>query len=258
MLEVPAGQRAQPVRREERAPRRRGASKIRSRCSTLDDAEQERGRRRLADDWPARRSRSSSVRAVEQPREPLADGLRAARAPRSSIDGERGQRQDADHRAHLDRHDDAVGPAQLVVVEAVLLVPEALLLDRLGDQREVLEELEHEVGRPGAPWRFRIDGDRRHAERVRRHPAGRVRLLEHVARGQVRAVDRADVVEPEEAALEDVRAVRVLRLTHQVKLTSSLSKMRLRKSTSRPPSIAKTSSAAQACTGGLTSSNAHS
>ena len=34
--------------------------------------------------------------------------------------------------------------------------------------------------------------------------------------------------------------------------------MRLRNAMSRPPSIANTSSAANACTGGLTSSNAHS
>ena len=76
--------------------------------------------------------------------------------------------------------------------------------------------------------------------------------------GQVRAVDRADVVEAEEAALEDVRAVGVQRLTHHVKLTSSLSKIRFRKSMSWAPSIANTSSAAQACTGGFTSSNDHS
>ena len=48
------------------------------------------------------------------------------------------------------------------------------------------------------------------------------------------------------------------RLTHQVKLTSSLSKTRLRKSRSRPPSMANTSSAAHACTGGLTSPKSHS
>src|SRR5271166_4149901 len=41
------------------------------------------------------------------------------------------------------------------------------------------------------------------------------------------------------------------RFIHQVKFTSSLSKIRLRKSMSRPPSMAKTSSAAHACTGGL-------
>src|SRR5262249_38979524 len=40
------------------------------------------------------------------------------------------------------------------------------------------------------------------------------------------------------------------RFTHQVKLTSSLSKTRLRKAMSRPPSMANTSRAAQARTGG--------
>ena len=49
-----------------------------------------------------------------------------------------------------------------------------------------------------------------------------------------------------------------LRLTHQVKLSSSLCMTRARKSWSRPPSISNTRSAAQACTGGLTSPNAHS
>src|SRR3954454_3643479 len=48
------------------------------------------------------------------------------------------------------------------------------------------------------------------------------------------------------------------RFTHQVKLTSSLSKIRLRKSRSRPPSMANTSSAAHACTGGFTSPKSHS
>ena len=48
------------------------------------------------------------------------------------------------------------------------------------------------------------------------------------------------------------------RFTHQVKFTSSLSNTRRRKSTSRAPSMANTSSAAHAWTGGLTSSKAHS
>ena len=48
------------------------------------------------------------------------------------------------------------------------------------------------------------------------------------------------------------------RLTHQVKLISSLSNTRLRKATSVPPSMAKTSRAAHACTGGFTSPKSHS
>ena len=83
---------------------------------------------------------------LEQAGEALADGP----GPHERLlldDGERRQRQDPDHRAHLDRHDRAVGAAELVVVEPVLLVPEPLLLDRLRDECEVLEELEDEVGR---------------------------------------------------------------------------------------------------------------
>ena len=49
-----------------------------------------------------------------------------------------------------------------------------------------------------------------------------------------------------------------LRLTHQVKLRSSLCRIRSRKSRSRPPSISNTCSAAHACTGGFTSPKAHS
>ena len=47
-----------------------------------------------------------------------------------------------------------------------------------------------------------------------------------------RAVEDADVVEAQEAALEDVAPRRSLRLTHQVKLASSLWKARLRKAMS--------------------------
>ncbi len=49
-----------------------------------------------------------------------------------------------------------------------------------------------------------------------------------------------------------------LRLTHQVKFISSLCSTRWRNWKSPDPSISKTFSAAQACTGGFTSSNAHS
>src|SRR5207248_9558790 len=49
-----------------------------------------------------------------------------------------------------------------------------------------------------------------------------------------------------------------LRLTHQVKLMSSFCSTRARKPKSAEPSSSKTRTAAQACTGGLTSSKAHS
>ena len=49
-----------------------------------------------------------------------------------------------------------------------------------------------------------------------------------------------------------------LRLTHHVKFRSSFWKIRWRNSWSRAPSSSNTRSAAQACTGGLTSPKAHS
>ena len=100
------------------------------------------------------------------------------------------------------------GHADPVVEEAVLLVPQ--LAHRRGDRREVLEELERHV-LVGAVV---VGEPQRHLEHVEaelRHPGRAVGLLEHAAaRQRRRAVEGADVVEPEEAALEDVVAERVL------------------------------------------------
>ena len=73
----------------------------------------------------------------------------------------------------------------------------------------MLDKLENEIGRV-APVAVQDQRDRAHADRVERHPRRGVRLLERLARLQMRPVDGPDVVEPEEAALEDVRAVGVL------------------------------------------------
>ncbi len=67
------------------------------------------------------------------------------------------QRQHADDRANPDRLDVAVGKREPVVEEAVALVPEALRLERVGDQREVLEELQDEVARPVGRALFRTE-----------------------------------------------------------------------------------------------------
>ena len=103
-----------------------------------------------------------------------------------------------------------------VVEEAVLLVPEGLSLltaalgHGLGDVQEVLPELAGHVfvGRVAIG---QLQRNRHHVEAVHRHPAGAVGLLEPPPGGQLRAaVEHADVVEPEEPALEDVAAVGVL------------------------------------------------
>ena len=80
------------------------------------------------------------------------------------------------------------------------------------------------------------------------------------------AVEHADVVQPQEAALEHVAALLTsLRFTHQVKFSISLWNTRSR-NVADPPLHAvallrrcdKRCSAAHACTGGFTSPNAHS
>ena len=83
--------------------------------------------------------------------------------------------------------------------------------------------------------------------------------------GQRRAaVEHADVVEAEEAALEDVAALRVLavhppgEVEHQL-VEDALEEREVAGSSPRClRSIWKTRQVAQACTGGFTSPNAHS
>jgi len=80
----------------------------------------------------------------------------------------------------------------------------------VGDVDEVLEELRRDVlvGRvlPG-----QLERDREHVQAVHAHPGGAVRLLDAVAgRQRCRTVEDADVVEPEEATLEDVLPLGVL------------------------------------------------
>src|ERR1039457_7196125 len=121
----------------------------------------------------------------------------------------------------------------------------------------MLEELEHQVGGRPLPGPAQDVGDGGQCDRVETHPAGGVRLLKCAADRQVRAVERAEVVQPRNPPSKTLLPSLSSRLTHQVKLTSSLSKTRLRKSMSRPPSTANTSSAAQAWTGGFTSEKYH-
>ena len=118
-------------------------------------------------------------------------------------------RDDAHHRPDLDRGGVPVGREQPVVEEPVGLVPQPEAFQGLADAGEVLHELEHEVD--AGPLAGPVQDDRQggHGDRVERHPAGGVGLLQRAADRQVRAVDRADVVQAEEAALEQVVALGV-------------------------------------------------
>src|SRR5207253_2996068 len=73
----------------------------------------------------------------------------------------------------------------------------------------VLEELRRQTF-VGAVILREYQGDEHEVEAEHAHPARRVRLFEHRAVGErVASVNGGDVVEPEEAALEDVVALRV-------------------------------------------------
>lgn len=78
------------------------------------------------------------------------------------------------------------------------------------DEEKMLEELTGNVFVDGVVL-GELEGDVEHRERVEAHPPGTVGLAHRAARRELLgAVERRDVVEAEEAALEDVLARRVL------------------------------------------------
>ena len=125
------------------------------------------------------------------------------------------ERQQADHRPDLQPRGRSVGQTEDVVEEAVGLVPHLVVVvadpvHRVGDPHEVLEELERVL----LVVRILVGQDERdleHVLAVERHPGRPVGLLQRAAGRQRRApIEDADVVEAEEAAGEDVAALRIL------------------------------------------------
>ena len=127
--------------------------------------------------------------------------------------GQRGrcsERQQTDHRPDAEWHGLGTRHLRDVVVEAVLVTPQAAPIHGVGDVGGVFEELRGEV--LIGPIVF--GENQRHLEQVEavhRHPRRAVGLFEPTVDRQLRrAVDRPDVVETEEAALEHVVALQVL------------------------------------------------
>ena len=214
---------------------------------------------------PAQHARSrAACRGRHRPSRPRksANCLPSVSACRrsSSLDDRGGEhRDDADHRADLHRHRVPGRRDEPVVVEAVGLVPQALAGPaRRGWRRSARGTSapgpRRAAGRTGsARWRWRPG-------RSRRRPSSRWRRTAPGCRRPAGASGRAGRCCPGRGSRPRRRCCPPAssRLTHQVKLTSSLSKTRDRKSRSRPPSMANTSSAAHACTGGFTSPKSHS
>src|SRR5579859_1360185 len=127
-----------------------------------------------------------------------------------SFDGE--ERNQADHGTDFEVVLLAVRKMQQVVVKAVFFVPEryavgAEVIHGVSDVHEVFEELAGDVFVSGIFFR-EFEGDGEHVEAIHAHPAGSVGLLEVAACRKGRgAVEYSDVIEPQEAALKDIRAL---------------------------------------------------
>ena len=125
------------------------------------------------------------------------------------------QRNQADERAQFHRHVRAVGQAKMVVIKFVLLVPQteralAHAIDGGGDVEEVFKKFRRDVlVHFVVPREFQRDAQQ--VQAIHRHPARAVGLVEITARGQgFAAIKNPNVIKAEEAALENVAALRVL------------------------------------------------
>ena len=124
----------------------------------------------------------------------------------------RKERNESHDRAHLDR-DALLRELEMVVVEAVLLVPEPRpteIIHRLDDAGVVGDELRPHVGVDGI-MNGEFQRHPEHRQAVERHPGRTVGLLERPARGKrLGTVKDGNVVEAQESTLEEVVPIAVL------------------------------------------------
>ena len=149
--------------------------------------------------------------------EPLHAALEAGQAIHDfrlqGFHGEKGNK--AHHRTNLEVVLAAIRQAENVVVKTVLVVPQSHavytdVVHGMSDVDEMLEEFASHVFVSHVFFcEFQSNGE--HVEAVHAHPTGAVGLLEMAARGKRGGtVEDSDVIEPEEAALENVGAVGIL------------------------------------------------
>ena len=109
-----------------------------------------------------------------------------------------------------------------------------------------------------------LERDLQHPLAVEGHPRGAVGLFERAAAGQRRgAVEDADVVQPEEAALEEVAAVRVLAVdppgeVGQQALEDAREEVAVALAADLGLALGRRTAPPTPCTGGLTSPKFHS
>src|SRR3954452_7430979 len=123
---------------------------------------------------------------------------------------------------------------QHIVEELILFIPEidALLtpvIHGAGTMHKMLEELRRDIFIGGIGHR-QLEGHHHQVQAIHAHPAGRIALLKTTAvREWCAAIEDADIVEPEEAALKDVLAIGVLAIDHPGKVEQELMEDALQK-----------------------------
>src|SRR6478752_604665 len=156
-------------------------------------------------------TRGVPVHMADEPRRTLAQ----PRSLRFRQSDRRKKWQQPNERAELYWEPLPVRPADEVVVEAVLLIPEAGALavqpvHRPADGHIVLKELRREIFVSGLTL-GQFDRRPRHIEAIACHPRGPISLLQCQVRRQSHAsVNDTDVVEAEESTLEQVVAFFIL------------------------------------------------
>src|SRR5271169_6702402 len=129
------------------------------------------------------------------------------------LDGK--ERYQPDYRAHPRGNALPAGEVHDIVIEFVLLVPQAdpVAADigqSLGNIEEVLEKFGSDVF-INVVLQRELEGNAHQVERVHRHPRSAVGLVDVTsARQRFVAVEYADIVEPEKPALENISALDVL------------------------------------------------
>src|SRR5215469_11218277 len=124
-------------------------------------------------------------------------------------------RDQSDHRAHLERHSLAAGKIEDVVIKFVLFVPQpdsfpANICHRLGDVEKMLEEFDRDV-LVDRVFEGEFKRDAQQIQGVHCHPGSAVGLVYEAAGGQRRtAVKDADIVKTEKPALKYIPALGVL------------------------------------------------
>src|SRR5215469_13443548 len=122
------------------------------------------------------------------------------------------KRDQSHHRPNLHREMVAIGKSKNVIEESVFLVPKsdtimAAMAHGVCDINEVFPEFARHVFVTGFSL-CQLKSDRQQIERVHGHPTRSVGLLNVASGGKWAApVKDADIVQPEEAALEDIHSV---------------------------------------------------